>query len=109
VLAELVPGGAHLWHTTDLDPLHQLHRDNVVLLGDSAHPMLPFTSQGSSSALEDALRLAAKFLYENEAMIREKVKAESPWWVPGAVDSRVGDKIVSGVEKTLVAVAAASC
>ena len=59
VLAELVPGGAHLWHTTDLDPLHQLHRDNVVLLGDSAHPMLPFTSQGSSSALEDALRLAA--------------------------------------------------
>jgi 2-polyprenyl-6-methoxyphenol hydroxylase-like FAD-dependent oxidoreductase len=30
----------------------------VVLLGDSAHPMLPFTSQGSSAALEDALRLA---------------------------------------------------
>jgi uncharacterized membrane-anchored protein YjiN (DUF445 family) len=56
--------------------------------------------------LDDALRLAARFLYENEAMIREKVKAESPWWVPGAVDSRVGDKIVSGVEKTLVAVAA---
>ena len=59
VLAEMVPGGAHLWHTTDLDPLDQLHRENVVLLGDSAHPMLPFTSQGSSAALEDALRLAA--------------------------------------------------
>ncbi len=58
VLAEMVPGGAHLWHTTDLDPLHQLHRENVVLLGDSAHPMLPFTSQGSSAALKDALRLA---------------------------------------------------
>jgi 2-polyprenyl-6-methoxyphenol hydroxylase-like FAD-dependent oxidoreductase len=59
VLAELVPGSAHLWHTTDLDPLQHLHRDNVVLLGDSAHPMLPFTSQGSSAALEDALMLAA--------------------------------------------------
>jgi 2-polyprenyl-6-methoxyphenol hydroxylase-like FAD-dependent oxidoreductase len=58
VLTGLVPGGAHLWHTTDLDPLEQLHRENVVLLGDSAHPMLPFTSQGSSAALEDALRLA---------------------------------------------------
>ena len=65
------------------------------------------TTGGRHQALlDDALRLAAKFLYENEAMIREKVKAESPWWVPGAVDSRVGDKIVSGVEKTLVAVAA---
>ncbi|QJR34496.1 DUF445 domain-containing protein [Gemmatimonas groenlandica] len=65
------------------------------------------TTGGRHQALlDDALRLAAKFLFENEAMIREKVKAESPWWVPGAVDSRVGDKIVSGVEKTLVAVAA---
>jgi uncharacterized membrane-anchored protein YjiN (DUF445 family) len=65
------------------------------------------TTGGRHQALlDDALRLAAKFLYENEAMIRERVKAESPWWVPGAVDSRVGDKIVSGVEKTLVAVAA---
>ena len=65
------------------------------------------TTGGRHQALlDDALRLAARFLYENEAMIREKVKAESPWWVPGAVDSRVGDKIVSGVEKTLVAVAA---
>ncbi len=65
------------------------------------------TTGGRHQALlDDALRLAAKFLYENEAMIRDRVKAESPWWVPGAVDSRVGDKIVSGVEKTLVAVAA---
>jgi len=65
------------------------------------------TTGGRHQALlDDALRLAARFLNENEAMIREKVKAESPWWVPGAVDNRLGDKIVSGVEKTLVAVAA---
>ena len=56
--------------------------------------------------LDDALRLAARFLGENEEMIRDRVKAESPWWVPGAVENRLGDKIVSGVEKTLVAVAA---
>lgn len=56
--------------------------------------------------LDDALRLAARLLDENDGMIRERVKAESPWWVPGAVESRLGDKIVSGVEKTLVAVAA---
>jgi uncharacterized membrane-anchored protein YjiN (DUF445 family) len=56
--------------------------------------------------LDDALRLAARFLDENEAMIRERIRAESPWWVPGSVENRLGDKIVSGVEKTLVAVAA---
>ncbi len=56
--------------------------------------------------LDDALRLAARFLQENEEVIRERIKAESPWWVPGAVESKLGDKIVSGVEKTLVAVAA---
>jgi aspartate/methionine/tyrosine aminotransferase len=59
LLQEFSPVSAHLWHTTDLDPLLQLHRGNVVLLGDSAHPMLPFTSQGSSAALEDALRLGS--------------------------------------------------
>jgi len=65
------------------------------------------TAGGRHQALlDDALRLAARFLQENEEMIRERIKAESPWWVPGAVENRLGDKIVSGVEKTLVAVAA---
>ena len=65
------------------------------------------TAGGRHQALlDDALRLAARFLDENDGVIRERIKAESPWWVPGAVESRLGDKIVSGVEKTLVAVAA---
>lgn len=65
------------------------------------------TADGRHQALlDDALRLAARFLDENEAMIRARIKQESPWWVPGAVENRLGDKIVSGVESTLVAVAA---
>jgi len=65
------------------------------------------TSGGRHQALlDDALRLAARFLEENEEIIRERIKAESPWWVPGAVDNKVGDKILKGVENTLVAVAA---
>lgn len=56
--------------------------------------------------LDDALRLAARFLDENDEVIRDRIRAESPWWVPGAVEERIGDKIVSGVEKTLAAVAA---
>jgi len=65
------------------------------------------TADGRHQALlDDALRLAARFLDENEEMIRDRIRKESPWWVPGAVEDRLGDKIVSGVEKTLVAVAA---
>jgi salicylate hydroxylase len=59
LLADLSTASSHLWHTTDLDPLPRLHCGNVVLVGDSAHPLLPFTSQGSAAALEDALCLAA--------------------------------------------------
>ncbi|MEB3169837.1 MAG: NAD(P)/FAD-dependent oxidoreductase [Synechococcaceae cyanobacterium] len=59
LLAGLTPETSHLWHTTDLDPLPHLHQGNVVLVGDSAHPLLPFTSQGSAAALGDALCLAA--------------------------------------------------
>ncbi len=50
---------AHMWRTTDLDPLPRLHHGNAVLVGDSGHPLLPFTSQGVASALEDALELGA--------------------------------------------------
>ncbi len=48
----------HIWNTADLDPLPYLHEGGVVMAGDAAHPMLPFTSQGTASALEDAAVLA---------------------------------------------------
>jgi uncharacterized membrane-anchored protein YjiN (DUF445 family) len=56
--------------------------------------------------LDDALRLAARFVAENEELIRERIKQESPWWVPGLVENRLHERIVSGVENTLAAVAA---
>ena len=66
-----------------------------------------FTAGGRhQTLLDDALRLAARFLEENEDVIRERIRAESPWWVPGAVEDKLGDRVVSGVEKTLIAVAA---
>lgn len=49
---------AHLWPTRDRDPLPAMHRSNVALIGDAAHPFLPFTSQGVGAALDDAIALA---------------------------------------------------
>lgn len=47
-------GPAHYWRPLDLDPPPHLVEANVALLGDAAHPLLPFTSQGANLALEDA-------------------------------------------------------
>ena len=49
---------AHLWNPPDADMPHRLHCANAVLIGDAAHPLLPFTSQGVSAGLEDAVILA---------------------------------------------------
>ena len=49
---------SHIWQTRYLHPLPQYHRGNVVLLGDAAHALLPFTSQGVNSAMVDAIELA---------------------------------------------------
>lgn len=47
----------HLWRPVDVDLVPEFYRGNLVLAGDAAHPMLPFTSRGVSSAIADALVL----------------------------------------------------
>jgi 2-polyprenyl-6-methoxyphenol hydroxylase-like FAD-dependent oxidoreductase len=49
---------AHLWRTVDSDMIPSFNANNLVLCGDAAHPLLPFTSRGVSSALADAVVLA---------------------------------------------------
>jgi 2-polyprenyl-6-methoxyphenol hydroxylase-like FAD-dependent oxidoreductase len=48
---------SHVWRTADMDPLPALATGNLAFVGDSGHPLLPFTSQGVSSALADAVAL----------------------------------------------------
>ena len=40
------------------------HNDHAALLGDAAHPTLPFLAQGANMALEDAWVLADSFAKE---------------------------------------------
>jgi salicylate hydroxylase len=46
------------WALYDREPIPQWARDRVALLGDAAHPMLPYLGQGACQALEDAAVLA---------------------------------------------------
>lgn len=49
----------HVWRPLDADPVPSFYRGNLVLVGDAAHPLHPFTSQGVSSAIADAVELAS--------------------------------------------------
>lgn len=51
--------------------------------------------------VDETLRLALRATAQNESIIRERVRAESPWWVPEAVDERIHEKIVGAIERTL--------
>lgn len=47
------------WGLFDRDPMERWTKGRVTLLGDAAHPMLPFLSQGAAMAIEDGYVLAS--------------------------------------------------
>lgn len=67
------------------------HRDGVALLGDAAHPTLPFLAQGACLALEDAWCLAAALDdagdYRQGLAAYEAARAERAWKVVGAAEA----------------------
>lgn len=70
------------WALFDRPPLVRWTEDRVAILGDAAHPMLPFMAQGAAMAIEDGWALAAKLtnkrdnvpaaLRDYEALRRER-------------------------------------
>jgi salicylate hydroxylase len=53
-----VPQHWHKWALYDRPPLAVWGKGAVTLLGDAAHPMLPYLAQGAAMAIEDAAVLA---------------------------------------------------
>jgi len=58
VLARTPPDRLFRWGLFGRKPLDSWIRGNVVLLGDAAHPMLPFMGQGAAMSIEDGIVLA---------------------------------------------------
>jgi salicylate hydroxylase len=59
-LGQLIAAAGHVgrWSVLDRAPLPRWVRGRIALLGDAAHPMLPFYAQGAGQAIEDAAALA---------------------------------------------------
>ena len=56
--------------------------------------------------LDETLRLLDRVVQQNDELIRQRVREESPWWLPEAVDDRIHDRIVTAIENTIHAVSA---
>ncbi|MBL8987271.1 MAG: DUF445 domain-containing protein [Gemmatimonadetes bacterium] len=91
------------------EPMRDLVRDGIV--GRlQAMPVAPLLRNALSlvragnkhqDLLSEAVRLAARAVDENRDRIRDKVKHESPWWVPGIVDDKIYHRILLTVETLL--------
>jgi salicylate hydroxylase len=67
IMAATPPDLLYKWALFDRDPLMQWTRDRATLLGDAAHPMLPFLGQGAAMAIEDAVVLGRCFVGASSA------------------------------------------
>ncbi len=58
IITATPPETGYVWGLFDRDPLDYWSKGSLTLLGDAAHPMLPFLAQGAAMAIEDAVVLA---------------------------------------------------
>lgn len=88
--------------------------DAAIIDRIKAARVAPFIARGLSlitagnrhqELLDEGIRLAARAVTENEDLIRRRIEAETPWWIPGAVDEKILRKTVRGIEQTLKEVA----
>jgi uncharacterized membrane-anchored protein YjiN (DUF445 family) len=56
--------------------------------------------------LDRVIHGLTRLVAENEALIRDRIREESPWWVPELVDDRIHQKVLGGIERTLYEVGA---
>jgi uncharacterized membrane-anchored protein YjiN (DUF445 family) len=56
--------------------------------------------------LDRVIQGLTRLVAENEILIRDRIREESPWWVPEMVDDRIHRKVLGGIERTLFEVGA---
>jgi uncharacterized membrane-anchored protein YjiN (DUF445 family) len=101
--AEAIPG-EDLQESVHGALVAQLRKAHVApLLGDLL--AMVTTDDRHQEMLDRLVSLINRIVEDNKEIIRLRIAEESPWWIPGAVDDKLYQKIVSGIEHTLEEVA----
>ena len=61
IIRSAPPEGLFKWALFDREPLPNWTRGAVTLIGDAAHPMLPFLGQGAAMGIEDGMVISRAF------------------------------------------------
>lgn len=84
--------------------VEQLRRAPVTpLLHDLV--ALATTDDRHQQMLDRVVVLLGRIVHDNREIIRQRIAEESPWWIPDAIDDKLYQKIVAGIERTLAEVA----
>jgi salicylate hydroxylase len=78
ILAQSDADNCYRWALHDRNSLNTWSKDRCIILGDAAHPVLPFLAQGAAMAIEDAQALSYCFQNHKENIANEfyKLRAE---------------------------------
>lgn len=80
VIEQTEPDQCYKWGLFDRPPVERWTIERVTLLGDAAHPMLPYMGQGAAMAIEDGMvmgrALAASDTFEEAFARYEKARHE---------------------------------
>jgi salicylate hydroxylase len=75
-----------LWGLYFREPLEQIVKGRIALMGDAAHPMLIHAGQGVAMALEDGVALGALLDGANSANIDQRLRAYESLRLPRATE-----------------------
>jgi len=80
IIAATPADGLFKWALFDREPLAEWTRGRVTLIGDAAHPMLPFLGQGAAMGIEDGMLIARAFAAADsiDEALRRYVEARLP-------------------------------
>ena len=100
LVAHTLSGECYKWALLGRDPLSTWSGPRTTLLGDAAHPMVPYLAQGAVMAIEDAWALAACLATEADcpsalkryesARIERTTAVQAAAWEQGQLNHAVG-------------------